>query len=84
MSKTLCRIIFALPVIVLKTIVRFILVTIYTFPITGFAIIPGIMYKNIFLLIIGAIVPFFGALWADICKWRRSYFYGDLGTLSGW
>lgn len=70
---SLIKVIFSLPIIFIKIVWRFILVTAVSFPISGFFIVPGIMNGETGKLTATLIVLGIIALWLSICTWRKSY-----------
>lgn len=67
------KVILSLPIILIKTAWRFILVTILTFPISGFFIVPSIVKNEISGLIPVIAVLAVITLVLSIFIWKKSY-----------
>lgn len=67
------KVILSLPIILIKTAWRFILVTILTFPISGFFIVPSIVKNEISSLIPVIAVLAVITLILSILTWKKSY-----------
>lgn len=77
---TFARIIFCIPVIILKTVFRLLVVTIMTFPILGFSLLAeSDLWRIIAIAIILGMV-----LIKTIVRWTKAIKSGNFGQLREW
>lgn len=65
--------IFSLPIILVKTVWRFILVTVFTFPISGFFIVPAIVKGEADTMITTSVILLIITMILNILVWKHSY-----------